>query len=237
MRKSIQPPEAEPVCTTYTQVCRYKQRLYAVHRCQSVRMGWSSDPSPHIYGRNKTVTTDHPVAYVSGLFRGSQLNWAALTKEAYAIYMSVKKLAFYLTDADVLLKSDHLPLKKFLQKNTLNNKVNNWAMELEAFNIRFEHVSSKANILANTLSRLIDLDPDARLDPENAGWEFGYYIFESLPKLSSADVVQVCEILSGENVIRPDPDVQQPFVQQLRSPLTLDELHASCRAKTTNAQH
>ena len=45
----------------------------------------------------KTVTTDHPVAYVSGLFRGSQLNWAALTKEAYAIYMSVKKLAFYLT--------------------------------------------------------------------------------------------------------------------------------------------
>ena len=78
-------------------------------------------------------------------------------------------------------------------------------MELEAFNIRFEHVSGKANILADTLSRLIDLDPDARLDPENAGWEFGYYIFESLPKLSSADVVQVCEILSGENVIRPDP--------------------------------
>ena len=33
----------------------------------------------------KTITTDHPVAYVSGLFRGSQLNWAALTKEAYAI--------------------------------------------------------------------------------------------------------------------------------------------------------
>ena len=69
-------------------------------------------------------------------------------------------------------------------------------------------------------------NPDARLDPENAGWEFGYYIFKSLPKLSSADVVQVCEILSGENVIRPDPDVQQPFVQQLRSPLTLDESRA-----------
>ena len=44
--------------------------------------------------------------------------------------------------------------------------------------------------------------------------------------MSSADAVQVCEILSGENVIRPDPDVQQPFVQQLRSPLMLDELRA-----------
>ena len=174
----------------------------------------------------KTVTTDHPVAYVSGLFRGSQLNWAALTEEAFTIYMSVKKLSFYLTDADVLLKSDHLPLKKFLQKNTLNNKVNNWAMELEAFNIRFEHVSSKANILADMLSHLVDIDPDTRLDPENTRLEFRYYIFESLPKLSSEDIVQICEILSGENVIRPDPDIQQPFVQQLRSPLTLDQLRA-----------
>ena len=39
----------------------------------------------------KSTTTDHPVTFVSGLFRGSQLNWAALTKEAFAIYMSVKK--------------------------------------------------------------------------------------------------------------------------------------------------
>ena len=112
--------------------------------------------------------------------------------------MSVKKLSFYLTDADLLLKSDHLPLKKFLQKNTLNNKVNNWAMELEAFNIRFEQLSGKANILADMLSHLVDIDPDARLNPENTGWEFGYYISESLPKLTSEDIVQVCEILSGE---------------------------------------
>ena len=28
---------------------------------------------------------------MSGLFCGSQMNWACLTKEAYAIYMSIKK--------------------------------------------------------------------------------------------------------------------------------------------------
>ena len=79
----------------------------------------------------KSVTTDHPVTFVSGLFRGSQINWAALTKEAFAIYMLVKKLSFYLDQAKILLRSDHLPLKMFLQKNTLNSKVNNWAIELE----------------------------------------------------------------------------------------------------------
>ena len=71
------------------------------------------------------VTKYHPVCYVSGLFRGSQLNWAALTKEAYAIYMAVRKLTLYITGHNIKVKSDHLPLKKFLEKKTLNAKVNN----------------------------------------------------------------------------------------------------------------
>ena len=102
--------------------------------------------------------TDHPVAYTSGLFRGSQLNWAALTKEAYTIYMSVKKLSFYLDSVQITLRSDHLPLKKFLEKNTMNAKVNNWAVELESQNINFEFIAGTKNVLADTLSRLIEFD-------------------------------------------------------------------------------
>ena len=82
----------------------------------------------------------HPITYVSGLFKGSQVNWATLTKEAYAIYMSVKKLSYYLQDADIILRSDHLPLKKFLSKNTLNTKVNNWAIEISPYRIQFEYI-------------------------------------------------------------------------------------------------
>ena len=40
----------------------------------------------------KEVKNLHPITYVSGLFRGRLNNWACLTKEAYAIYMSIKKL-------------------------------------------------------------------------------------------------------------------------------------------------
>ena len=61
----------------------------------------------------KGKAKNHPICYVSGQFRGSQLNWAALTKEAYAIYMSVRRLSFYITDTEVTIRSDHLPLKKF----------------------------------------------------------------------------------------------------------------------------
>ena len=118
----------------------------------------------------KFTTTDHPVAFVSGLFRCSQLNWASLTKEAFAIYMSVKKLSFYLTDAQILLRSDHKPLfQKFLLKNTLNSKVNNWAMELEAFNIQFDYIKGSNNILADTLSHLVVIDPDTPSHQKDKG--------------------------------------------------------------------
>ncbi len=96
-----------------------------------------------------------PITYVSGQFMGSQLNWAALTKEAYAIYRSFKKLVFYLRDAQTILRSNHLPLKKFLSKNTASDVVNNWALELEAYHVTFEYVPGKKNLLADAMSRLI----------------------------------------------------------------------------------
>ena len=104
----------------------------------------------------KEITMDHPVSYVSGLLCGSQLNRATLTKEAYAIYMSVKKSTFYLTGPEITLGSEHLPLEKFLRKMRLNQMVNNWSTEIESFNINFVHISGKDNVLADTLSWLID---------------------------------------------------------------------------------
>ena len=61
------------------------------------------------------MTKNHPVSFVSGMFWGSQLNWAAMVKEAYTIYMTVKKSMFYLTGKEITLQSDHLPLKKLLR--------------------------------------------------------------------------------------------------------------------------
>ena len=120
----------------------------------------------------KKTVIHHPVLYISGLFRGSQLNWAALTKEAYAIYMSIRKLSFYLTNTDVLIRSDHLPLKKFLRQNTMNTKVNNWAVELKSYNLKFEYIKGIKNTLADTLNRLFEIDPDVALPGEPPGTEF-----------------------------------------------------------------
>ena len=161
-----------------------------------------------------------PVVSVSGLFRGSQLNWAALTKEAYAIYMSIKKSTFYLTGDEITLRSDHPPLKKFLRKMTLNNMVNNWSTEIESFNINFIHISGKANILAETLNRLIDTDPDLKQQPVLEGHEFVKYCFETLPKVRGSvchkrvggSEVEVCEIqITYDNPKNSELSVELPL--------------------------
>ena len=133
----------------------------------------------------KQVTVNHPITYVSGLFKGSQMNWAALTKEAYAIYMSIKKLMYYLEDTEITLRSDHLPLKRFLQQNTLNSKVNNWAVEISPFKITFEYIKGIKNTLADTMSQLVSIDPDVQLTAEPEGFEYCYYAFDNIDPIET----------------------------------------------------
>ena len=204
----------------------YTSKQYTLYTDAS-KFGWAGVlTQPHttvIDG--KSTTTDHPVTFVSGLFRGSQLNWAALMKEAFAIYMSVKKLLLYLTDAQILLRSDHKPLEKFLLKNTLNSKVNNWAIELEAFNIQFDYIKGfNNNILADTLSRLIAIDPDTPTTLEEPGYGFGYAIFEEFPKVKTK-TYEVKEVIVGMNkeIIKNDPELQNSL-QCIENPIAPQRL-------------
>ena len=109
--------------------------------------------------------------------------------------MSVKKLSFYLDLACITVRSDHLPLKRFLEKNTLNTKVNNWAVELESQKIDFVFIQGTKNVLADTLSRLIEIDDDIKLPAEQEGHEFGYVPFEQLPP---AQVTVTEEVIINE---------------------------------------
>ena len=102
--------------------------------------------------------------------------------------MAFRKFSYYLEGAKTILQCDHAPLKKFLQGKTLNNKVNNWGIELSNFNIEFQHIKGKCNILADALSRLKRLGAYTAQEPEPYGREFGHTILEELPsvKISQA---------------------------------------------------
>ena len=139
-----------------------------------------------------------------------------------------------MTDAQILLGSDHKPLEKFLQKNTLNSKVNNWAMELEAFNIQFDYIKGSSNVLADTLSCLIVIDPDTPLTPEGQGYEFGYTIFEEFPEVKT-NTYEVNEVIVGtKKEIKNDRDLQDTL-QYIENPITPPPMTE--KATTTRCQH
>ena len=201
-------------------------KLYTLYTDAS-KYGWAGIlTQPHIKTIDgKSTTTDHPLAFVSGLFRGSQLNWAALTKEAFTIYMSIKKLSFYLTDAQILLRSDHKLLEKFLLKNTLNSKVNNWAMwSLKLSTSSLTTLKDPATSWLDTLSHLIAIDPDTPTTLEEPGYDFGYAIFEEFPKVQTK-TYEVNEVILGTDteIIKNDPELQKSL-QCIQNPIAPQRL-------------
>ena len=140
-----------------------------------------------------------------------------LTKEAYAIYMSVRKLTFYITGHNVEVKSDHLPLKNFLEKKTLNAKVNNWAVELEQFKIELDWISGVKNTLTDSLSRLLDMTPEAEPTQEPPGEEFGVACFEEL------DTAKVHEVFM-ERIENIEIEVPKEIMQEVKIPISKEQM-------------
>ena len=82
----------------------------------------------------------------------------------------------------------------------MNTKVNNWAVELKTYNLKFEYIQGIKNNLADTLSRLLEIDPYVVLPDEPPGTEFGYNFFEEFPPMEVGEII----VEGGE--IKPDPD-------------------------------
>ena len=95
-----------------------------------------------------------PVAYFSGNFDKTQVKWNITEKEAYAIYRSVKKFAFYITGAKTMVFSDHKPLKNFFKGGMNIIKLDRWLLELQEFDISLEFIQGKLNTVADVISRL-----------------------------------------------------------------------------------
>ena len=95
-----------------------------------------------------------PVAYFSGNFDKTQVKWNIMEKEAYAIYKSTRRFAFYITGAKTTVFSDHKPLKNFFEGGMNIAKLDRWSLELQEFDISLEFIQGKLNKIMDVISRL-----------------------------------------------------------------------------------
>ena len=119
--------------------------------------------------------------------------------------MSTRKLDYYHDEAVMTIRSDHLPLKRFLEHKTKNSKVDNWSLDIAHYNLQFEYVKGIKNTLADTMNRLVQLDPAIKQELQPEGYQFGQPLKK---ELAEEVVAMIQEGTDSENEpIPPDPKV------------------------------
>ena len=95
-----------------------------------------------------------PITYFSGSFSKMQQLWTTNLKECYTVYGSIHRFSFYLAGTKCTLYSDHKPLAPFFTTGMSSQVFDCWELELQQFNIQFDHLSGKKNVVADAISRL-----------------------------------------------------------------------------------
>ena len=110
-------------------------------------------------------------------------------------------------------------------------------MELEAFNIQFDYIKGSSNILADTLSCLIVIDPNTPLTPEGRGHEFGYAIFEEFSEIKT-NTYEVNEVIIGtKKEIKNDRSTGCPTVhREPNCPPVIEKATTRCQHRNSKTQ-
>lgn len=133
------------------------------------------------------LQSSRPIGYFARSFKGTQTAWAALTKEAYAVYRSVEFFAVFIAASQVTLRCDHKPLARFLKVDTRNQMVNRWSINMQQYDIVFKWVATDQNI-SDCLSRLISTGLYVPHEPVATD-------FDPFPKYSATQSVMQIETL------------------------------------------
>ena len=100
-----------------------------------------------------------PLAFLSGSFKGSQLRWSVIVKEAYPIIHSLDRLRHYLSARKFIIFTDHRNLKYVFSSymntvsKTVSDKLARWHVKLQSFDYTIEHIQGNVNFWADLLSR------------------------------------------------------------------------------------
>ena len=160
-----------------------------------------------------------PIGYWAKAFRGAQKNWAALVKEARAVYEAAQHFEVFLVASENILKCDHKPLERFLEQRTKNDMVNRWSLDIQHLQLKFEWVCSEEN-LSDCLSRMIRLFPENALELFEEHKEIDHD-FPSKPKLDTrSQLTQVkVPVMDNDTATAAVADVL-PQAEQVRRQLT-----------------
>lgn len=97
----------------------------------------------------------HPVAFASRKLSPAEQRYSAVERECLAIVWAVsKKFKLYLYGKEFIIESDHQPLRALMQNPLTNSRVMRWALALQEYHFKVQHIKGRENSGADYFSRV-----------------------------------------------------------------------------------
>ena len=122
---------------------------------------------------------EYPVAFFSQKFTKSEKNLSVTEKECLACIRSVERFRAYIDLVPFTIITDHSSLKWLMTLKDLSGKLARWSLRLQCFDFDIIHRKGSENIVADTLSRLVEeilLNGSELLDMETIEFESEDYL-------------------------------------------------------------
>ena len=103
------------------------------------------------------------ISYLSHKLSGTQLKWATIEREAYAIIYSLKKFHAYLWGSKFEIHTDHKPLRSLFQSEIKSSKISRWSIQIQEYQAPIKYHPGKLNIRADMLSRIGAIEPQPEI--------------------------------------------------------------------------
>ena len=94
-----------------------------------------------------------PVKYVSRKLLPRETRFSTIERECLAIIWTIGKLALYLSNSNFILQTDQRALQYLNSCRYKNSRITRWAILLQEFKFKVEHIPGTQNLIADYLSR------------------------------------------------------------------------------------
>lgn len=101
---------------------------------------------------------DRPIMYMSKALTSSEIKWATIEKECYAIVYALYKFEYLLRDIHFTLRTDHKNLTYMVDSKS--QRVQRWRSEIQTYDIEVVHIPGEENVLADAFSRILNLNTE-----------------------------------------------------------------------------